>query len=659
MAAPSASALLLEYDAGRGTRQVPMQRDERGRWSVVVADAGPGTRYAFRADGPFDPATGHRFNPAKLLLDPGALAIDGPVVWREELTGSVVEALTGAESPDPRDTAGLLPRSVVVDRAFDWGGDRRPCTPWRDTVIYECHVKGLTAQHPAVPAEHRGTYLGLSHPAVTAYLRDLGVTAVELLPVHHVGIDRHLASRGLPNYWGYSTIGFFAPDARFATGSDGRQVREFKAMVRGLHAAGLEVILDVVYNHTSEGDAAGMQVSLRGLGNAEYYRLDPQDRGRYLDTTGCGHTVRGDGLALELILGSLRYWADEMHVDGFRFDLLPAICRDESGLVRRDAPLLQAIAADPVLAACKIIAEPWDLGPQGYRLGHFPAPIAEWNGRTRDTIRRFWRGDAGCAADFATRLAGSSDLFDALRSPLASVNYVACHDGFTLTDLVTYAHKHNEANLEGNADGSWDSGSGNFGVEGPSPDPAITAEREAAARAMLASALLALGVPMLQQGDERCRTQLGNNNAYCHDSVLTWVDWAPSPLADDRTRFVRDVLAVRRATPALRMGVHWAIEGQAAPTWFNAGGTAMEPEEWAEADRHLVSVLLPGTGERDSVWLVGWSGAGEAEIAVPEGNWDVVLATQPGVVLGGNVLVLPSKTLVVARPAGPRTPGRG
>lgn len=628
-----------------------MSRADAVRWTLTVPDAGPGTRYGFRADGPYDPARGLRFNPAKLLLDPCARAIDGPVAWSPVLCSAADPRPGHDRHPDPRDSGGALPRAVVVDEAFDWQGDTPRRTPWPETVLYECHVKGMTMLHPDVPPALRGTYLGLAHPAVTAHLTSLGVTAVELLPVHHVGIDRHLVTRRLTNYWGYSTAGYFAPDARFATGADGRQVAEFKTMVRALHAAGLEVIIDVVYNHTAEGDAAGATLHLRGLGNAEYYLLDPDDRSRSLDMTGCGHTVRGDGLALELILASLRYWAGEMHVDGFRFDLLPALCRGADGRLDEDAPLLRAIADDPLLSRCKLLAEPWDLGEGGYRLGHFPAPWAEWNGRARDAIRHFWRGDPGQVAELATRLAGSSDRFDRDgRGPHASINYVACHDGLTLTDLVRYARKHNAANLERGADGLADGGGRNWGVEGPSVDPMIEEHREAAARAMLATVMLSLGVPMLQHGDELGRTQRGNNNAYCHDSPLTWVDWTPTPAALGRAAFVRELAALRRELDVVRRGRHWTADDPEAPRWLTETGERKQDVHWREERRRIVSLCVPVGDGRRQLWIVCSAAEEPRRVYAPVGEWTVRCCSHPRLVPvpAGGALEVPPVSVVVA-----------
>lgn len=648
VAAPDALRVELCL-GGRGAAddRRELQRVDPTHWALWVADAPPGTRYGFRAYGPYAPAAGHRFNPQKLLLDPYARAIDGPIVWHPVLVGALHPEVALDREPDPRDSAPYMARSIVVDPAFDWGDDRPPAVPWADTVVYECHVKGMTMQHPDVPPALRGRYLGLAHPAIIAYLRGLGVTTVELMPVHHVAADRHVVTRDLSNYWGYSTAGFFAPDARFASASDGTQVAEFRAMVRALHAAGLEVVLDVVYNHTGEGDARGATLSLRGLANARYYHLDPANGTRYLDVTGTGNWVdTSTELGCRLVLDSLRYWVREMHVDGFRFDLAPALVRDAAGFPAR-SPLLDAIAADPVLAGVKLIAEPWDLGPDGYRLGRFPAPWAEWNGRVRDGVRRFWRGAPDTVGELALRLSGSSDLFVPARGPLASVNYVACHDGFTLYDAVRYEQRHNTANLENNVDGTPVNETRNWGIEGPSADRTVEETRTAVARGLLATALLSLGVPMLLAGDERGRTQLGNNNAYCHDSPLSWIDWTPTPDRDALTALVRELLAVRREVPALRRARHWTPD---AVQWRTETGLPMREAEWRDPQRHAVSAVGDAEDGRHRFWLVVSAADRTVAFTPPPGAWYVRLSTHPAepATLQGGALSVPPHTLVVA-----------
>src|SRR4051812_19856181 len=493
-------------------------------WHGYLPDSRPGQLYGYRVYGPDDPDRGHRFDPSKLLLDPYARLIRGKI------------------------SAGLG-RCQVVDSAFSWGDDRAPRTPWHDTVIYELHVKGFTQLHPDVPEQLRGTYLGLASQPVIEYLKALGVTAVELLPVHACVDERRLLQRGMRNYWGYNSIGFFAPECRYlATGNIG----EFKSLVRTLHSAGLEVILDVVYNHTGEGDPSGPTLSFRGLDNAIYYRLDPANARRYLNVTGTGNSFNtSHRVVLALVMDSLRYWVQEMHVDGFRFDLAPALARNSAHVFDRNGAFLSAVRQDPVLSQVKLIAEPWDLGEGGYRLGGFPPGWAEWNDRYRDAVRSYWRGDARTVGELASRLTGSSDIFQgAGRNPTASVNFVTSHDGFTLEDLVSYERKHNDANLENNGDGSDNNRSFNFGVEGPSDDPRVRAARAQQQRNFLATLLFSQGVPMLLAGDEFGRTQRGNNNAYCHDSELSWLDWAQ---ADAKLlEFVRMLIAMRRRHPAFR-----------------------------------------------------------------------------------------------------------
>jgi isoamylase len=514
-----------------------------------VAGVRAGAQYGFRVDGPYQPAMGHRFNSSKLLLDPYARAISGEVDW----TGPLFDG----DSPDRRDSAPAMPRAVVVDESFDWHADRRPETPWSETVIYELHVRGFTRRHPGVPERLRGTYAGLGHPASVAALSSLGVSAVELLPIHHHLDEQGLVQRRAVNYWGYNSIGFFAPERRYASRPDDC-VREFKEMVRSLHAAGIEVLLDVVYNHTGEGNERGPTVCLRGLDNAGSYHLDPTDLRRSLDFTGTGNTVAvGAAGPMRLTLDSLRYWVEEMHVDGFRFDLAPVLGRSGPTLrYERDAAFFQALDADPVLSRVKLIAEPWDLGPEGYQVGRFPESWSEWNDRFRDEVRRFWRGER--LESILLRMAGSPDLFP--RGARASVNYVTSHDGFTLEDLVSYAHKHNEANCEDNRDGPGENFSNNHGAEGATDDERILAARDRTKRNLLATLLLARGVPMLLAGDESGRTQRGNNNAYCQDNEISWLDWEVDARGARLRAFVAELIRLRRRLGALE----W--EGQATLT---------------------------------------------------------------------------------------------
>jgi isoamylase len=560
--------------AGRETRY-SLDQDERDTWHGHVAGAAHGTRYGYRVHGPWDPARGLRCNPAKLLLDPYARAIEGSVKWNDAVYGD-----------NPADSAPHVPRSVVCAEPFDWAGDERPSTPLTDTIVYEAHVKGLTQLHPDVPPEVRGTYAGLAHPAVIEHLERLGVTAIELLPVHQLVHDRFLVERGLRNYWGYQSIGYFAPHDEYALERErGGQVAEFKEMVRALHAAGLEVILDVVFNHTAEGNENGPTLCFRGLDNPAYYRL-ADDPSRYVDDTGTGNTFDTHRPAgLRLIMDSLRYWVEEMHVDGFRFDLAASLGRATSDFDPFSG-FLDAVGQDPVLSEVKLIAEPWDIGWGGYDLGDFPPGWSEWNGRYRDTVRDFWRGTPGTLADFATRLTGSSDLYGRDRRPSASVNLVTVHDGFTLTDLVTYNVKHNEANGEQNRDGSDDNRSWNCGVEGPTNDPAVVDLRARQRRNLLATLLLSEGVPLLLGGDELGRTQRGNNNGYCQDNEISWVDWMPAAYGEELISFVARLCSLRREHPALRRDRFFAA-GDVA--WLRPDGQAMEDRDWTNPGARAVA----------------------------------------------------------------------
>ena len=587
---------------------------ESDLWETVQA-VGPGQLYGYQVDGPHRPRQGHRFNAAKLLVDPWARAITGeprpdaalfgfqPGTWPAEdwRQHSSDLSFNSAES------LAAMPKSVVVDPAFDWQGDQPPRTPWAETVIYECHVRGMTRLHPEVEGRLRGTYLGLAEPPVIEHLLGLGVTAVELLPIHQIAREPHLMIKGLANYWGYSTLGFFAPHAGYATGHRGEQVIEFKQMVRKLHRAGLEVVLDVVYNHTAEGDRLGPTLSLRGLDNRAYYRLRRHNLRHYVDETGCGNSLDFDQPETrELVLDSLRYWVEEMHVDGFRFDLGAALGRrkaaDGQETFDPEAELFRAIAADPVLCDVKLIAEPWDVGPDGYQLGRFPPAWAEWNDRYRDAIRRFWRGD-GSAGELATRLAGSRDIF-AESGDRRSINFVTCHDGFTLCDLVSYGRKHNLANREGDRDGSDHNLSRNWGREGPSDEPGIRAARSRARRNLIATLLLSRGIPMLLYGDELGRTQQGNNNAYCQDNEISWVDWTLDDAQREFLNFVRRLIALRRETPALRRAVASGDLRFRLPSGQQLDGTVQGQEDCA------LAMLVPaGPGERELLLLANGSGA--------------------------------------------------
>ncbi len=575
-------------------------------WHGYLPDIRPGQLYGFRVHGPYAPTQGHRFNPAKVMLDPYAKAIGRPLAWHAANFGFAAAAGKDDLEPDGTDNAACAPLAAVIDPAFTWGEDHAPRTPWHRTVIYELHVKGFTRLHPGVAPALRGTFLGLTCDAVLRHFRDLGVTAVELLPVHYHANDRHLVARGLTNYWGYNSLAYFAPDVRFASQTGMMAaVREFKMMVRALHAAGLEVILDVVYNHTAEGDHLGPTLSMRGLDNASYYRLLPGDPRQYQDFTGCGNTLNlRHPRVLQLIMDSLRYWAVEMHVDGFRFDLASALAR-ELFAVDKLGSFFDIIQQDPVLSQVKLIAEPWDLGEGGYQVGNFPAGWTEWNGRYRDTVRRFWRGDAAQVSELATRLAGSSDLYaQGGRRPYASINFVTAHDGFTLRDLVTYADKHNEANGEGNRDGESHNLSANYGVEGETGDAAITAVRARQVRNFLATMLLSQGVPMLVAGDEMGRTQLGNNNAYCQDNEISWLNWELTPDQEALLRFTRLLVRFRHEHPALRRRSFFQGRRQPgdAPSdiqWLHPDGGEMTDALWSAADARALGVRLDGDAITD------------------------------------------------------------
>jgi glycogen operon protein len=569
-------------------------------WHAYLPDLRPGQLYAYRVRGPYEPDAGHRFNPEKLVLDPYARALSGEVRWDDAVYGYTIGDPDEDLSRDGRDSAPFVPKCRVIDPTFPWGRDRPPGTPWNRTVIYECHVKGMTQMHPGVPEELRGTYLGLVSDPVIDHLLGLGVTAVELLPTHHSVADRRLVERGLTNYWGYNTIGFFAPDARFATGSDGVQVVEFQSMVRALHEAGLEVILDVVYNHTAEGNHLGPTLSFRGIDNSAYYRLLPDSGRYYLDFTGTGNSLNvRHPRTIQLITDSLRYWVQEMHVDGFRFDLAPVLGR-EPMQVDPGGTFFDVILQDPVLARVKLIAEPWDLGQDGYQVGRFPSGWAEWNGRYRDCVRRFWRGDPGQVPELASRLSGSADIYQASgRRTYASVNFVTAHDGFTLHDLVSYERKHNESNGEDDRDGAEDNHSRNWGAEGPTESARITAMRERMKRNFLGTLLLSQGVAMLLGGDEMGRTQRGNNNAYCQDNEISWMSWSLGQRDRDQLRFAREVLRIFRSNPVLRRrsfltGQELSADGTKDLMWIRPDGHEMTPDDWNDPDNHILAMLLSG-----------------------------------------------------------------
>ena len=605
--------VLCLFDENGTETQIPMPDYDMRAWHAFVPGVGAGQAYGFRATGPYDPARGVRCHPAKLLLDPYARALTGTVAFGAAVLG---QSATDPDAPSELDSATSVPRSLVVaDEPFPWrdGGfeDRPYQHSYADTVIYEVHVKGFTMRHPDVPAELRGTYAGLGHEATVAYLRDLGVTAIELLPIHESIPEPFLVHRGLTNYWGYNTVGYFAPhqgySAAVRAGHPGGQVAEFKAMVDAMHAAGLEVLLDVVFNHTAEGDELGPTFCCRGLDNPAYYRL-ADDPHYYVDTTGCGNSLNaGDPITLALIMDSLRYWVTEMHVDGFRFDLAPTLARQEGEFGTRSA-FFDLVAQDPVVSRAKLIAEPWDVGQMdSYDLGRFPPRWREWNGRYRDTIRDFWRSHPVGLGEFTTRFCGSSDMYGrARRRPTASVNLITVHDGFTLRDLVSYNDKHNEANGENNRDGTTDNRSWNCGVEGPTDDPAVLALRARQSRAMLATLLLSFGIPMLLGGDELGRTQQGNNNAYCQDNEVTWFDWSTSDagLLD----FTRRLIALRKAHPVFRRSRFLAGAEAVELRWFTPAGTEMTIADWSNPNALAVALYLDGSDDpdraADGTWLV-------------------------------------------------------
>ena len=592
---------LCVFDEAGAETQIPLRDYDAGVWHAFVPGIGEGQAYGYRAAGPYDPAGGVRCNPAKLLLDPYARAFSGSVTFGPEVFGYAAD---GSDTPSAADSAASVPRSLVMaEDAFRWREATHPRHRFSDTIIYELHVKGFTMRHPGIPPELRGTYAGLGHEAAIAHLLDLGVTAVELLPVHESVPEAFLLQRGLTNYWGYNTIGYFAPhqgySAAVRAGKPGGQVDEFKAMVDALHAAGLEVLLDVVFNHTAEAGQLGPTLCYRGLDNRGYYRLDDDDPRLYYDTTGCGNSLNaGDPVTLQLIMDSLRYWLTQMHVDGFRFDLATTLGRQSGGFQQVSA-FFDLVAQDPVVSRAKLIAEPWDVGQfDSYDLGRFPPRWREWNGKYRDTMRDFWRSHPVGLGEFATRFCGSSDLYaGSRRRPTASVNLITVHDGFTLRDLVSYDDKHNEANGESNRDGTSDNRSWNCGVEGPTDDPEVQALRARQSRAMLTTLLLSFGVPMLLGGDEMGRTQQGNNNAYCQDNEIAWVDWAqPDTALQD---FTRRLVALRKAHPVFRRRRFLSGTEASELRWFTPAGTEMTAADWSNEGARAIGLYLDGSDDPD------------------------------------------------------------
>ncbi|MBE7547130.1 MAG: glycogen debranching protein GlgX [Planctomycetia bacterium] len=570
-------------------------------WHTYLPTVRPGQLYGYRVYGPYEPKSGHRFNPAKLLLDPYAKAISGTICWSDALFGYTPGHKEADLSKDDGDSAPNIPRCVVVDPAFTWGDDVSPGTPWHKTLIYELHVKGFTKQHPGVPKELQGTYAGLTCHAVIDYLHSLKITAVELMPVHHFVDEKDLIGRGLSNYWGYNSIGFFAPAARYSgSGIMGEQVNEFKTMVKTFHREGIEVILDVVYNHTAEGNHLGPTLSFRGIDNANYYHLASDNKRYYVDYTGCGNMPNMiHPRVLQLIMDSLRYWVLEMHVDGFRFDMASALARELHEVDRLGA-FFDIIHQDPVLSQVKLIAEPWDLGPGGYQVGNFPILWTEWNGKYRDTVRQFWHGDKGVAGNLAYRLTGSSDLYEhGGRRPYASINFITAHDGFCLHDLVSYNEKHNEANGEGNKDGTDYNLSWNCGIEGPTDNQEVAKLRERQKRNFIATLILSQGVPMLLAGDEIGRTQKGNNNAYCQDNEISWIDWDLDKPRQELLEFTRLLTQLRHQHPVMRRRHFFQgrkITGSEVKdlTWFRPDGKEMTDEDWNNPSTHSLALCLAG-----------------------------------------------------------------
>jgi isoamylase len=668
--------LSLFDDTGVESRLALPERDAFV-WHGYMPNVGPGQRYGFRVHGPYDPSQGHRCNPAKLLLDPYAKAVEGEVDWDEACFSYRFD---DHASFNDTDSAAHMPKSVVISPFFNWDNDRHPRTPYNETVVYEAHVKGLTMRHPGIPEDIRGTYAALSHPVMLEHYSRIGVTAIELMPVHQFVHDSHLVASGRRNYWGYNTIGFFAPHNGYAAGGRGQQVQEFKAMVKALHESGLEIILDVVYNHTAEGNHLGPTLSFRGLDNASYYRLVDGDPEHYYDTTGTGNTLlMRHPHVLQLIMDSLRYWVTEMHVDGFRFDLASTLARQFHEVDRLSA-FFDLVQQDPVVSQVKLIAEPWDVGEGGYNVGGFPPLWTEWNGKYRDTVRDFWRGENATLAEFGSRLTGSSDLYeDDGRRPFASINFVTAHDGFTLHDLVSFNDKHNEANGENNNDGESHNRSWNCGVEGPTNDIDVLALREQQKRNFLTTLLVSQGVPMLLHGDELGRTQNGNNNVYAQDNELAWVDWDRARDYDFLTTYVGRLVTLRRQHPVFRRRRFFRGRPVAGTNiedigWFRPDGDEMGDDDWESGFAKSVSVFLNGAGIREpdtrgepvtdsSFFLLFNAHFENIDFVVPEigaaTSWDVVVDThapmfddaEPRTVKSGEGLTVEARSIIVLRQA--------
>lgn len=625
---------LFSEDGREETDRLPLPKREGDVWSGYIAGLRPGTVYGYRAHGPYEPAAGHRFNPNKLLLDPYAKQVLGEIEWNDALYGYRIGDPAEDLSFDERDSAPFMVKGVVQDPDFDWAGDAAIRRPWTETIIYEAHVRGMTMTHPGVPEELRGTFMGMASDPIVEHLVDLGISAVELLPIQYFPDDRYLLEKGLRNYWGYQTLGFFAPQPRFLSG---RAITEFKTMVKRFHAAGIEVIMDVVYNHTAEGSELGPTLSFRGLDNASYYRLSPDDPRHTYDTTGTGNTLNvAHPMVLRMVLDSLRYWVGVMHVDGFRFDLASTLGRTRHIEFDREGTFFDAIRQDPILSGVKLIAEPWDVGDGGYQVGGFPYPFREWNDKYRDDVRRFWKGDGGLAPGLATRLTGSAPQFNhSDRGATSSVNLISAHDGFTLMDTVSYDGKHNEANGEENRDGHSDNHSANLGAEGPTEDDGIRAARDRRRRAMIATLMTSQGVPMLLGGDELGNGQQGNNNAYCQDNEIGWTDW--SGLADPFLNFCKGAIAFRKAHPALRqerfLTGEPAEDGSTEIAWYRADGAPMDDAAWQDGNLRTLCLFLsrPANGEGADQLLIACNAGEDCAVTLPEVNgiagWKRVLDT--------------------------------
>ncbi|MCW2923089.1 MAG: glgX 1 [Thermoleophilia bacterium] len=670
--------LFDDPDDGEPSHVVTLSERTNLNWHCYLPDVRPGQLYGYRVHGPWDPSNGHRFNPNKLLIDPYAKSVAGEITWGDEVFGYAVGE--GDLVMDTRDSAGSMPKCVVVDPAFEWAGDRKPDTPWNRTVIYEAHVKGMTKLHPGVPDELKGTYLGMAYEPIIDHLQSLGVTAIELLPVHEFTTDRFLVEKGLTNYWGYNSIAFLSPAARYATLRSRHVLNEFKSMVKAYHRAGIEVILDVVYNHTGEGSHLGPTLSLRGVDNRSYYRLVPGDERHYMDYTGTGNSLNMvHSRTMQLMMDSLRYWALEMHVDGFRFDLAPVLAR-ELHEVNRLGTFFDIIQQDPVLSQVKLIAEPWDLGEGGYMVGDFPVGWAEWNGEYRDAVRSFWRGDPGQLPVMASRLSGSSDIFAASgRNTYASINFVTAHDGYTLADLTAYEHKHNDANGEGNNDGHNHNLSRNWGTEGPTEQVAVNQMRLQMRKNFIATLMFSQGVRMLLGGDEMGRTQGGNNNAYCQDNEISWVDWNLDEDAQELLQFTRRATEIFESHAVLRRRAFFngnpiAGVGLKDLTWLRPDGSEMGDGDWNDQSNFCFGMLIDGqatdevdsrgrAAKGDTLLLVLNGGETSRQFTMPAvdrraGRWEVLLDTarkhQEGNVRQLPGLVVPAHSLSLSRFVGER-----